>query len=78
MEQAFNVLIEKGGLVGAMCIFLIYVCMRLYNDKEVIQEKRITNAEQTTEKVTTALKENTTQFIALTDLIKTTLSTMAK
>lgn len=78
MEQAINILIEKGGLIGAMCVFLIYVCMRLYNDKETIQEKRIANAEQTTEKVTTALNENTTQFRALTDLIKTTLQTMAK
>lgn len=78
MDQIISALLDKGGIWGIMFAMSVYVIMRLYNDKETIQEKRIQNAEQTTEKVTIALKENTTQFIALTDLIKTTLNTMAK
>jgi hypothetical protein len=65
MEQVIQLIINAGGVWAIPVILLLYVCKRLYDDKETIQEKRITEAQRGIE----AIEKSTAALNALTTLI---------
>ena len=66
MEQLFTLILDKGLSWTVVVVILLYVCKRLYDDKEATQEKRI----QENKDAIATIAASTAALNALTELIK--------
>jgi hypothetical protein len=58
------------GVLGVTVIVLALVCVKLYNRSQQLQDERLTDAKDTTEKVVTALQNNTQSNLILAEKIE--------